>query len=345
MPPSSPSSATARLWHRRPDDSAPSVASPAAAIVSRGSPATERSVHVHRSTRRPRSQARPMPGRSRRSSPAPAHAMADLREPRPGPRRRGGHRARLVDLQARARPHAGRARRRGHRPRQCREQGRSRTRARPSARSATSCAPAPSGVIEEDAGNGIVKYGKPVGVVGAVCPSTNPAATPVNKAMMALKGGNAVIIAPSPAGYATTASTVELMRAELAKAGHPADLVQILPAPVTKEMTQALLEQVDLAVVTGSQNNVQARHAVRHGRDRRRRRQRPRHHRRDAPTSTTRRRRSRRRRSSTTPPPARPRTPSSSSTPSTRTPSPRSSAPAAGAARPTRRRASPRRFG
>ncbi len=72
---------------------------------------------------------------------------------------------------------------------------------------------------------------------------------------MALKGGNAVIIAPSPAGQITTGKTVELMRAELAKAGHPEDLVQILPA-VSKEMTQALLEAVDLAVVTGSQNNV-----------------------------------------------------------------------------------------
>src|SRR5690606_30327536 len=83
------------------------------------------------------------------------------------------------------------------------------------------------GVIEEDPARGIVKYGKPVGVVGAVCPSTNPAATPVNKAMMALKGGNAVIIAPSPAGQTTTARTVELMRAELKKAGHPEDLVQL----------------------------------------------------------------------------------------------------------------------
>ena len=113
------------------------------------------------------------------------------------------------------------------------------------------------GVIEEDPARGLVKYGKPVGVVGAVCPSTNPAATPVNKAMMALKGGNAVIIAPSPAGAVTTGRTVDLMRAELAKAGHPEDLVQILPSPVSKEMTQALLEQCDLAVVTGSQNNVQ----------------------------------------------------------------------------------------
>ncbi|MEO0621678.1 MAG: aldehyde dehydrogenase family protein [Pseudomonadota bacterium] len=112
------------------------------------------------------------------------------------------------------------------------------------------------GVISEEPERGMVKYGKPVGVVGAICPSTNPAATPVNKAMMALKGGNAVVIAPSPAGAATTGKTVELMRAELAKAGHPEDLVQILPAPVSKEMTQALIEQCDLAVVTGSQNNV-----------------------------------------------------------------------------------------
>ena len=112
------------------------------------------------------------------------------------------------------------------------------------------------GVISEEPEKGLVKYGKPVGVVGAVCPSTNPAATPVNKAMMALKGGNAVIIAPSPAGAATTGTTVDLMRAELKRAGHPEDLVQILPAPVSKDMTQALMDQCDLAVVTGSQNNV-----------------------------------------------------------------------------------------
>ena len=112
------------------------------------------------------------------------------------------------------------------------------------------------GVILEDPERGLVKYAKPVGVVGAVCPSTNPAATPVNKAMMALKGGNAVIIAPSPAGAQTTRKTVDLMRAELKKAGHPEDLVQILPSPVSKEMTQELMNQADLNVVTGSQDNV-----------------------------------------------------------------------------------------
>ncbi len=113
-----------------------------------------------------------------------------------------------------------------------------------------------TGIIEQLPEKGLVKYGKPVGVVAAVCPSTNPAATPVNKAMMALKGGNAVIIGPSPAGLATTARTVEHMRSELKKSGHPEDLVQVLPAPVSKALTQALMEACDLVVVTGSQNNV-----------------------------------------------------------------------------------------
>jgi len=112
------------------------------------------------------------------------------------------------------------------------------------------------GVIEEIPAKGLVKYAKPVGVVAAVSPSTNPAATPVNKAMMALKGGNAVIIAPSPAGMGPTTKTVDYMRAELEKIGLPADLVQVLPSPVNKALTQSLMEACDLVVVTGSQNNV-----------------------------------------------------------------------------------------
>jgi len=113
-----------------------------------------------------------------------------------------------------------------------------------------------TGIIEEIPEKGLFKYGKPVGVVAAVCPSTNPAATPVNKAMMAVKGGNAVVIAPSPAGYNTTARTVQFMRQQLEIAGHPKDLVQILPSPVSKDLTQALMEEADLVICTGSQNNV-----------------------------------------------------------------------------------------
>lgn len=112
------------------------------------------------------------------------------------------------------------------------------------------------GVIAEIPEKGLVKYAKPVGVVAAIAPSTNPAATPVNKAMFAIKGRNAVIIAPSPAGLKTTAKTAEYMRAELETIGLPADLIQVLPAPVNKALTQELMNAADLVVVTGSQNNV-----------------------------------------------------------------------------------------
>ncbi len=112
------------------------------------------------------------------------------------------------------------------------------------------------GEIERDDKRGIVKFAKPIGVIGAITPSTNPGATPVNKALLAIKGRNAVIIGPSPLGYRTTKMAVDFMREALAQAGLPEDLVQMLPSPVTKDTTQALMEAVDLVVVTGSQDNV-----------------------------------------------------------------------------------------
>jgi len=112
------------------------------------------------------------------------------------------------------------------------------------------------GIIEDDPATGMTKYAKPVGVVAAITPSTNPAATPINKAMMAVKGGNSVVIAPSPSGWSTTSRAVELAREELAKIGAPVDLVQVLPAPVSRATTVELMEAADLVVATGSQNNV-----------------------------------------------------------------------------------------
>ncbi len=112
------------------------------------------------------------------------------------------------------------------------------------------------GIIESDSEKGLVKYAKPIGVVAAVTPSTNPAATPVNKCMMAIKGRNAVIVAPSPAGWNTTNLAIEMIRDELAVIRAPQNLVQILPAPVNRAITEELMQAVDLVVVTGSQNNV-----------------------------------------------------------------------------------------
>ncbi|HYH43395.1 MAG TPA: aldehyde dehydrogenase family protein, partial [Burkholderiales bacterium] len=62
----------------------------------------------------------------------------------------------------------------------------------------------------------------------------------------------------SPKGYSTSAKLLEFIHAELSRAGAPPDLVQILPDPVTKELSTELMRQADLVVITGSQSNVRA---------------------------------------------------------------------------------------
>ena len=117
------------------------------------------------------------------------------------------------------------------------------------------------GVIAEDPARGIVEIARPVGVVCAVTPSTNPGATPVNKIINALKGRNAVIVAPSPKGWTTAARLIEFIHIQFDRIGAPRDLVQLLPAPVNKQSTAELMRQCDLVVVTGSQANVRAAYA------------------------------------------------------------------------------------
>lgn len=112
------------------------------------------------------------------------------------------------------------------------------------------------GIISENPKTGITEIARPVGIVGAVVPSTNPVATPTNNVVNALKCGNAVILSPSPKGAAVCEKLVGYMHAELDKAGLDCDLVQMIPAPVTKIKAQRLMEVVDVLVVTGSQNNV-----------------------------------------------------------------------------------------
>jgi sulfoacetaldehyde dehydrogenase len=114
------------------------------------------------------------------------------------------------------------------------------------------------GVVAEYPEKGLVEIARPVGVVCAITPSTNPGATPANKIINALKGRNAVIVAPSPKGWSTAARLIEFIHVEFDRIGAPRDLVQLLPAPVNKASTGELMRQCDLVVVTGSQSNVRS---------------------------------------------------------------------------------------
>ena len=112
------------------------------------------------------------------------------------------------------------------------------------------------GVIKEDKTAGIIEIARPVGVVAAVTPSTNPAATPINNILNALKGRNAIIISPSPSGQIVFQELLNFINNELDKISAPKNLIQTLPSPVNKDLTKELMKQVDLVIVTGSQNNV-----------------------------------------------------------------------------------------
>jgi sulfoacetaldehyde dehydrogenase len=107
------------------------------------------------------------------------------------------------------------------------------------------------GVIERDEARGVMKIAKPVGVVVAITPVTNPTSTPAGNGLAILKTRNAVIFGAHLFARKTTGMAIRHMRAGLEKAGAPADLVQELPKP-TKERIQELMAAADLVVATGS---------------------------------------------------------------------------------------------
>ena len=112
------------------------------------------------------------------------------------------------------------------------------------------------GIINQDKERGLTEIARPVGVVGAIVPSTNPIATPLNKVINALKCRNAVVLAPSPKGALVCTKIVKLMQMAIERVGAPKNIVQSLPEPISKDDTNELSSLVDLIVATGSQNNI-----------------------------------------------------------------------------------------
>jgi sulfoacetaldehyde dehydrogenase len=114
------------------------------------------------------------------------------------------------------------------------------------------------GLLSEDAAAGVIEIARPVGVVAAITPSTHPVAAPINNIINALKGRNAIVLAPSPKALGVCALLLGYVHDELAKLGLPPDLAQMLPPPASKALTGELMRQADLVVATGSQANVRA---------------------------------------------------------------------------------------
>ena len=106
------------------------------------------------------------------------------------------------------------------------------------------------GVIGEDKDTNLVFVAKPMGVVAAVTPVTNPIVTPMCNGMFALKTGNAVIFASHPkAQKCAEYLTSEFMKIVKSHNG-PDDLIQVVTNG-SVEKTQQLMQSADVVVATG----------------------------------------------------------------------------------------------
>ena len=112
----------------------------------------------------------------------------------------------------------------------------------------------------EEGKEGILLVAKPKGVIGSITPTTNPIVTPMCNAMFALKGRNAIIVAPHPRSKNCSLHAVTLMNDELRKLGAPENLIQIITEP-SVELTGELMSAVDTVVATGGMGMVRAAYA------------------------------------------------------------------------------------
>jgi succinate-semialdehyde dehydrogenase len=106
------------------------------------------------------------------------------------------------------------------------------------------------GILEYDQAAGLVLVAKPMGVIGAATPCTNPIVTPMCNAMFAVKGGNSIIIAPHPRGKKCAKRMAELYYAEFDRLGVPRDIFLVIEEP-SIELTGDLMKAVDVVIATG----------------------------------------------------------------------------------------------
>lgn len=113
------------------------------------------------------------------------------------------------------------------------------------------------GVVSVDPITDLITVLKPVGVVAAITPTTNPVVTPMSKAMFAVKGRNAIIVAPHPRSKKCSSHTIHMINDALKPLGVPEGLIQVIEEP-SIESTQELMRTCDVVLATGGMAMVKA---------------------------------------------------------------------------------------
>lgn len=113
------------------------------------------------------------------------------------------------------------------------------------------------GVVETDTAYGIKRVAEPVGVVGAVIPTTNPTSTAIFKCLICLKTRNAIVISPHPRAKKSTIQAAKIILEAAVKAGAPKGIIDWVEEP-SIELSNALMKSVDVILATGGPGMVNA---------------------------------------------------------------------------------------
>ena len=113
------------------------------------------------------------------------------------------------------------------------------------------------GVIDEDTSYGIRKIAEPIGIIGAVIPTTNPTSTAIFKTLISLKTRNGIIISPHPRAKKCTIEAAKIVLEAAVKAGAPENIIGWIDEP-TLELTGMLMKESDIILATGGTGMVKA---------------------------------------------------------------------------------------
>ena len=113
------------------------------------------------------------------------------------------------------------------------------------------------GVVEYDSAYGIQRIAEPIGLVGAVIPTTNPTSTAIFKALICLKTRNCIMISPHPRAKKCTVEAAKIVYEAAVAAGAPEDIIAWVDEP-SLEMTNHIMKESDLILATGGPGMVKA---------------------------------------------------------------------------------------
>ncbi len=118
------------------------------------------------------------------------------------------------------------------------------------------------GKFFEDEAMGVEKIYEPIGIIGAIIPTTNPTSTAIFKVLMALKTRNAIFLAPHPRARKSTIEAAKIVIEAAEKQGLPKGMLGYILEPKKGvdgiELTNHLMKKSDIILATGGPGMVKA---------------------------------------------------------------------------------------